>query len=136
MKVPGAFLVLLAPLCLSGCGDGDLTGPEVSQRVAAYWKLTINTTCGGQWWDRVRITQQGDEFRGAGETMPVSLEGTVSGKLVTIRFTFGGTCPGAVSGSGTINLDGITGTFENASGAGPGCCAAPSAGAFVLHSPE
>ena len=86
--------------------------------------------------DRVRITQQGDEFRGAGETMPVSLEGTVSGKLVTIRFTFGGTCPGAVSGSGTINLDGITGTFENASGAGPGCCAAPSAGAFVLHSPE
>jgi hypothetical protein len=77
----------------------------------------------------------GCTYQGASSVGPVAFEGTVSGKSVTIRVNISGACPLTAAGSGSINLDGVNGTFQGEMTGGPGCCVGLVRGGFTFLLP-
>ncbi|MCL4806780.1 MAG: hypothetical protein KJ062_03140 [Thermoanaerobaculia bacterium] len=135
MRVRLAHVALLALLFLPGCDNSSPTEPAACTNLGGTWRMSVQYGCGRGWADQVVITQRGCAISGASTLVPVSFEGTVAGKSVTIRFTIAGACPGNVAGTGSITLDGVIGSFQGESTGGPGCCAGTVNGTFTFLLP-
>lgn len=130
-----ATVAVLALLFLPGCGDHDPTGPAACTNLGGTWRVLMDDGCGSKLSDQVVIRQVGCTYQGATQFGPTAFEGTVSGKSVTIRVNFSGACPLTATGSGSINLDGVHGTFQGEMAGGPGCCAGVVTGGFTFLLP-
>jgi hypothetical protein len=137
MRVPGVSVVLFGLLLAAGCGDDTPTEPAACTNLGGAWKVEFHDSCGRRWSDPVvTITQSGCSYRAVGTLLPYSFDGTIAGDSVTIRISFGGSCPGTASGTGTIHLGGVDGTYAGSMTGGDGCCAGPMDGAFSLLPPR
>lgn len=135
MKVRFAHVAFLTLIFLPGCENHSPTEPAACTNLGGTWRILMDDGCGRQLSDQVVIRQVGCTYQGASSVGPVAFEGTVSGKSVTIRVNISGACPLTAAGSGSINLDGVNGTFQGEMTGGPGCCVGLVRGGFTFLLP-
>ena len=135
MRVWRATPLLLGSLFLSSCGGSSPSEPSPCLNLAATWRVHFNDTCPSVWSDQVVITQDGCRYSGTASLIPLSFEGTISGKSVTIRITYSGACPGTATGTGEFSLEGVSGTFTGERSGAPGCCNSAMSGSFAFLPP-
>lgn len=129
-----AVLFILS-LLLVGCGSDTPTGPASCLNLGGTWRMEFSSACGYRRADQVVITQNGCSYSSASTLAPIAFEGTISDKSVSMQIAFLSPCPGTATGTGSITLEGLVGTFQGQMTGGAGCRTGAIDGTFTILPP-
>jgi len=108
--------------------------PASCNSIAGDYGFSSATTCGGGGSATVTIEQAGCYFSFLIPSVPIGIEGTITGpSSATIRINHAPCGAAIYTGTATISGNTITGTYSGVSNGAAGCClAGPYSGSFSL----